>query len=136
MNADAALPQKGTRFTRSFTVTEAVHAGFIQLFNDRHPYHTDDTAARSRGFRGKIMHGNILSGFLSFFVGECLPIKTVVIQSQEINFHRPFYLHDALTLHAEVIDVYESVRTIEFRFFFENQDKLKIAKGRLNIGYL
>lgn len=128
--------QKGAAFARSFQVSEAVYAGFIQTFNDRNPYHVDDEAAQAKGFARKIMHGNILGGFLSYFIGECLPIKTAVIQSQEIQFHKPVYLNDTLMLHVEVIDFFESVNTAQLRFYFENQHSVRVAKGKMSIGFL
>jgi 3-hydroxybutyryl-CoA dehydratase len=132
---DNPLPE-GAKFTREFVVSESVYAGFIQTFNDRNPYHVSDDAARAKGFAGKIMHGNILNGFVSYFVGECLPIKSVVIQSQEIKFHKPVYLNDTVTLHAEVTEFHESVRTAEFSYHFVNQNNLKVARGKLFVGLL
>lgn len=82
------------------------------------------------------MHGNILNGFLSYFIGECLPVKTVVIQSQEIKFHKPVYLGDAVTLNAEVADFHESVRTAEIIFSFTNQQNIKVARGKMFIGLI
>src|ERR1051326_6481944 len=104
---------KGDAFQQQFIVSQAVYDGFISTFNDRNPFHVSDEAARQKGFAGKIMHGNILNGFLSFFIGECLPTKLVLIQSQEIEFHKPVYLNDVLTLHAQVADVFVSVKTVE-----------------------
>jgi len=127
---------KGEKFSQQFIVTQGVYEGFVQTFNDRNPYHVSDEAARQKGFAGKIMHGNILSGFLSFFIGECLPTKAVVIQSQEIKFHKPVYLNDALTLHAEVADVFESVNTAEMTFHFANQQAVKVARGKIFISLL
>lgn len=126
----------GAVFTQRFIVSQAVYDGFIATFNDRNPYHVNDAAAREKGFAGKIMHGNILSGFLSYFVGECLPTKCVVIQSQEIKFHKPVYLDDALTLHAEVADFFASVNTAEIAFQFENQHNAKVARGKMAVGLL
>ena len=127
---------KGDIFVRLFVVSQSVYEGFMQTFNDRNPYHVSDTAAQAAGFARKIMHGNILNGFLSYFVGECLPVKAVVIQSQEIKFHKPVYLDDTVTLHAEVADFHESVKTAEITFRFLNQNNLKVAKGRLLVGLL
>lgn len=127
---------KGTKFTHAFVLSEAVYSGFIQTFNDRNPYHVSDDAARAKGFAGKIMHGNILNCFLSYFIGECLPVKSVVIQSQEIKFHKPVYLNDTVTLHAEVADFHESVRTVEISFHFVNQNNVKVARGKIFIGLL
>ena len=117
-NSNTPLP-KGAKFSRQFVVSQSVYDGFIQTFNDRNPYHVSDDAAREKGFAEKIMHGNILNGFLSYFVGECLPVKAVVIQSQEIKFHKPVYLDDTVTLHAEVADFHESVKTAEITFRFQ-----------------
>ena len=127
---------KGAVFTHIFYVSEAVYIGFIKTFNDRNPYHMLDEVARAKGFASKIMHGNILCGFLSYFVGECLPVKTVIIHSQEIHFHKPVYLNDTVTLRAEIVDYFESVNTAHLRFHFENQDKQKVAKGKMSIGLL
>ena len=63
-------------------------------------------------------------------------MKTVVIQSQEIKFHKPVYLHDAVTLDAEVTDFHESVRTAEIAFQFLNQHGVKVARGKLMVGLL
>ena len=132
---DDGLP-KGANFSQQFVVSPAVYNGFLQTFNDRNPLHVSDTAARDQGFAGRIMHGNILNGFLSYFVGECLPNKAVVIQSQEIKYHKPVYLNDALTLRAEVADYFESVRTAEIAFQFLNQDGVKVARGKLSVSLL
>lgn len=128
--------QMGARFVQPFTVTEKVYEGFIELFKDSNPLHTDHGFAMSKGFKGRVMFGNILNGFISYFVGECLPIKNVIILAQEIKFSKPMYLNDRLNLNVEVTGVFESVGTIELGFFFTNQTHEKVAKGKLQIGVL
>jgi len=127
---------KGDVFTCSFNVSHDIYKGFIETFNDRNPLHTDEKFAVGKGFKEMVMHGNILNGFLSYFIGECLPSKNVLIQTQEIKYLKPVYMYDQLTLCAEIEDVYESVNTIDFKYYFENQDKLKVAKGKIQIGLL
>ena len=127
---------KGDLFAYSFKVSPDIYEGFISVFNDRNPLHTNEKFAIGKGFKEKVMHGNILNGFLSYFIGECLPVKDVLIQTQEIKFLKPVYINDQLTLCAEVEDVYESVNTIDFKYCFENQDKKKVAKGKIQIGLL
>ena len=90
----------------------------------------------SKGFTKKVMHGNILNGFISYFIGECLPVKDVLIQTQEIKYLKPVYVNDQLTLHAEIEEVFESVNTINFKYFFENHDKVKSSQGKIQIGLL
>ena len=126
----------GTRFERTFTVTPEIHGGFIALFGDSNPLHTDTDFALSKGFTGKVMHGNILNGFLSYFIGECLPMKNVIIHGQEIKYSKPVYLNDALVLKAKVDEVFESVSTMVFSFYFENAKNVKVAKGKVQIGVI
>jgi 3-hydroxybutyryl-CoA dehydratase len=127
---------KGDVFTCSFIVNPDIYKGFISTFNDKNPLHTNEKFALEKGFKEKVMHGNILNGFLSYFIGECLPSKNVLIQKQEIKFMKPVYLNDNLTLHATIEDIFDSVNTIEFKYFFENQDKIKVARGTIQIGLL
>ncbi|MBP6917402.1 MAG: hypothetical protein KBB94_00615 [Legionellaceae bacterium] len=119
-----------------FTVTDTVYQGFVQLFSDKNCLHTDKRYAQSKGFADVVMHGNILNGFLSHFIGECLPIKNVIIHSQEINYKKPVYQNDQLTFYAVVTEVIASVSVVMFNFYFENQHKIKVAKGKIQIGVL
>jgi len=127
---------KGQVFEHQYVVNEGVYQGFITLFRDRNPLHTDESFAKGKGFNSVVMHGNILNGFLSHFIGECLPQKNVVIQTQEIQYSKPVYLNDTLTLYVQVFDVFESVNAVELKFYFENQNKLKVAKGKVQIGQI
>ena len=128
--------KQGDTFTHSFVVSERTYNTFIELFEDRNPLHTDSSVAATHGFRDKVMHGNILNGFISFFVGECLPEKNVIIHSQQISYSKPVYMNDNLQFSAEISGVHESVNAIEFRFSFQNQDNVKVASGKIQIGVL
>jgi len=128
--------KKGDNFKFGFKVTQEIHTNFIGLFNDNNPLHTDHQFALNKGFNGRVMHGNILNGFISFFIGECLPTKDVIIHSQEIFFKNPVYLNDELSFNATVIETYESVNTIVFNFTFKNDKEKIVAKGKIQIGEL
>lgn len=133
---EEGMVKKGDIFCHSFVVTEKIWQGFMELFGDRNPIHTDRAYAQGKGFKDIIMFGNILNGFLSFFIGELLPLKNVIIHTQEIKFANPVYLNDTLKFVAEVIDISESVNVIEFKYYFQNQNNLKVAKGKIQIGIL
>jgi 3-hydroxybutyryl-CoA dehydratase len=127
---------KNTEFELPFIISEDVYEGFVILFNDKNPLHMDENYAIEKGFKGKVMHGNILNGFLSYFIGECLPIKNVIIHSQDIKFCKPVYLNDKLLFNAKVHDIFESVNVAEIKFYFTNSDSIKVAKGTINIGVI
>ncbi len=128
--------RKGDVFKQTFQLTEKIYRGFIELFSDRNPLHVDPVFARSKGFESTVMHGNILGGFLSYFVGECLPIKNVIIHSQEIKFLKPVSLNDTLLFSAVIRDVYDSVGVVEFGFDFTSGEGIKVAKGTVSVGVL
>ena len=123
-------------FHRRFVVTEHIQECFIEIFKDRNPLHLDDGFAISKGFQGRVMHGNILGGFLSYFIGECLPTKDVIIHSQEIQYKHAIYMNDALDFEAKVVGVYESVGAVEFKFIFRNSEGKIVSKGMIQIGLL
>lgn len=128
--------QKGEIFEHRFKVSEQVYKGFIELFNDKNPLHTNSEFAKEKGFEAIVMHGNILNGFISYFVGECLPLKNLVIHSQEIKYINPVYLNEELNFHAEITDVFQSVNVIEFKFKFLSANEKKAASGKINIGII
>ncbi len=125
----------GDQFNASFCITQKIYSGFIDLFKDNNPLHTDRNFSISKGFEQSVMHGNILCGFISYFIGECLPVKNVIIHKQSINFHKPVYLNDHLNFEAEIVDIFHSVNSIEFKFrFIKEIDQLLVAKGTIQIG--
>jgi 3-hydroxybutyryl-CoA dehydratase len=128
--------KEGDSFEHTFTVSEAVHTGFVEIFQDRNPLHTDARFAQAKGFRGEVMHGNILNGFLSYFIGECLPTKDVIIHAQSIKFSLPVYMNDELAFSARIVGFFESVNTYEFKFSFRNKEGKAVAKGDIQIGIL
>lgn len=124
------------QFYQQFVLSDQTYTGFINLFEDRNPLHTDDQFAIAKGFERKVMHGNILNGYLSYFIGECLPLKDVIIHTQNIQFKNPVYLNDVLYFEALVSDVFESVNAVEFKFIFKKQESTTVAKGKIQIGLL
>lgn len=128
--------REGDIFRHAFAVTPEVYEGFINVFGDRHPLHMDGHYARSKGFRDRVMYGNILNGFLSYFVGECLPVKDVIIYAQTIKYSSPVYLGDELQFDAVLSGVFESVHTYEFKYTFNNKEGKTVARGTVQVGLI
>lgn len=123
-------------FEQTFIVSDEIYQGFGNLFKDFNPLHTNNNFAREKGFKGAVMYGNILNGFLSYFIGECLPTKNVIIHSQEINFKNAVYLGNKLHFKATVVGVFESVNVVEFKYEFRNEEQKITAKGKISIGII
>lgn len=126
----------GDVFNQVFCISSEIYQGFMDLFQDKSSLHTNPEFAKFYGFKDCVMHGNILNGFLSYFIGECLPNKKVLIHSQEIQFKNPVYLGDRLDFNAKVVEIYESVAAVEFKYEFKNTDAKMVAKGKIQVGIL
>lgn len=125
----------GDVFTREFTVDARMHAAFTDVFNDRNELHVDDDYARRHGFKEKVMHGNILGGFVSYFVGEGLPVRNTIIMTQEMKFREAVYMNDTLQFSAKIAEVYESVSAYVIKFTFSKAQKV-VASGSVQIGLI
>jgi acyl dehydratase len=123
----------GDTFNSEFILSKDIYDGFINIFNDKNPMHVDLEFAQNYGYSSVVMHGNILNGFISYFIGEELPVKEIVILSQDIKFNNPVYLNDILQLNVSVFEIYESVNVINFKFKFINQKNITVAKGKFQI---
>lgn len=123
----------------TYKVTPYVYYSFQRCSNDFNPLHTDEMYASEKGFTGQVMYGNILNAFVSHFVGMLLPSREVMIQSQDISYHKPVYLNDEILLEAGIETVSEAVNIIEYKFKFRRLTSEKselVAKGHVQIGLL
>lgn len=125
--------QLNQKFQHQFQIDDKIYNGFITVFNDRNALHINEEFAQNKGFRSKVMHGNILNGFLSFFIGELLPTENVMILSQHINFKNPVYLDDVLNFEAVVDEQSEAVQVNTFKFKFINAENKTVAAGKIQI---
>lgn len=120
-------------FQHQFTIDSLICESFIEIFKDKNALHTNEEFAKEKGFAGKVMHGNILNGFISYFVGELLPSEEVMILSQTINFKNPVYLNDILDFEAKVIEQSEAVKVDVIKFKFVNSSLKVVASGKIQI---
>jgi acyl dehydratase len=127
--------QEGDVFEVMYQITPKVYEMYTEGFNDKNPLHTNDAFAKEKGFPSVVMHGGILTGFLSNFIGEQLPIKNVMIQSYKIAFVKPVYLNYTLVFKAKITGVFESVNCVVFKYSFEHES-LVVCKGEINIGII
>ncbi len=126
--------REGEEHSRVYRITAAMHKAFLDVFGDRNPIHLDSQVASDRGFRGPVMHGGILNGLLSHFVGMVFPGDRSLLLSSELRFHHPAYLEDEILLHAKVEQLQETHQTVVLRLRFEHVgQKLLLASGQAMI---
>ena len=120
-------------FEETFEISKELVDNFIELSNDRNPLHTTDLYAIEKGFDSRVVQGNLQNCFISYFIGECLPSKNVMILSQTINFKNPVYINDVLVFKAKITGIFESVGLIEFDYEFKNQLNKVVSNGVIKI---
>ena len=123
-------------YQHKFVVTQTVYDGFQQCSGDFNPLHTNRDFATSKGFHQCVMYGNILNGFVSYFIGMLLPSQEVIIHSQDIVFKNPVFLNDELDFTAKVEDISEVVSTVVFKYAFRNSTGKLVARGHVQIGVI
>jgi len=124
------LEESSSSIIHTYKVTPEVYYSFQR---------TDQKYASDKGYTGTVMYGNILNAFISHFVGMLLPSREVMIQSQDINFHKPVYLNDEIQLEARIEQVSEAVNIIIYKLKFRRMHEGKtelVAKGHVQIGLL
>lgn len=129
------LAAQSASITHTYQVSAEVYVAFQTVSGDYNPLHTDLEFATRKGFESKVMYGNILNAFISHFVGMLLPSQDVMILSQDINYHKPVYLNDAITLKASIDDISEAVGYISYKLVFY-REKERVAKGHVQISVL
>jgi len=75
---------------------------FAALSGDDNPLHMDATFARQHGFKGRVVHGMLIGGFLSRMLGTRLPGPGVVWLSQSLRFVRPVYVDEEIEVVVQV----------------------------------
>ena len=106
--------------THNYIITESVYKSFLCAFGDESPIHVDENEARAAGFPTVVMHGNILNGFISHFVGMIYPGRQSLLMSVDIRYVNPSYMNDEIEIKAKVVHFLESKKVIELLLMLNN----------------
>lgn len=119
--------QEHSEHSHVYTIDEDVYHALITAFRDRSPIHVDEAYAREAGFSGCVMHGAILNGFLSHFVGMHFPGRKSLILTVSLNYHNPTYLGDEIELTARVRQKVETGQVVVLDVKFVNRTADRVA---------
>ncbi len=126
--------REGHRTSHDYVITPQVFDHFLAAFEDTNPVHVSDAAAQARGFPERIMHGMILGGFLSHFIGVHFPGTDAVLQSVQLQFKSPCHIGDKITISAEVVQVVDAVRVLALDLTLRNTSRDRIAaKAKIQV---
>lgn len=125
---------EGAEVSQDYVITPTVYSNFLQTFGDRSPIHVEDGYARERGFEGRVMHGAILNGFVSHFVGMVLPGRRSLLLSVDLRYGSPSYLEDQIRIRGKVSQKVDAQRVVVLTFEIENLTRgSRAATGRAQV---
>ena len=118
------------------TITSDFMDKFYDITKDCNPMHHNDEYASSKGYKGRIAFGMLVSSFLSTLAGVYLPGEHCIIHSVEVKFKNPVYVNDKLTISGTVKSIDERFHTIEVQINITNQNSEKVVRGTMICGVI
>jgi 3-oxoacyl-[acyl-carrier protein] reductase len=94
------------------TITGEDVDAFAALSGDDNPLHMDEPYARANGFQGRVVHGMLLSAWLSRVLGTHFPGPGVLWLSQNTRFSRAVYIGDSVEVLVRVKHKAVELRTL------------------------
>ncbi len=124
----------GMKESRDYAIAPEVYEHFLAAFQDYSPVHVDEDFAKALGFSGKVMHGSLLNGFVSHFVGMYFPGKLSLLLSVDLRFSNPSYLGDSITIDAVVSQKSDAQKVIVLDATLTNTTRnRRAARGRTQV---
>jgi 3-hydroxybutyryl-CoA dehydratase len=126
---------EGQSFSYNLNISEKMVDSFAELTGDISPLHVDKDFAFKRGFKDRVVHGAMLCGFISRFVGVHLPGRNSLIHSINIKYLRPTYVNEVITITGEIDQISLSVKTIVIKILIvSSKSQSTLAKCKLTVG--
>jgi acyl dehydratase len=130
--AFAELKQGDTVRWRHEVTAEEVDS-FARLSGDVNPLHLDDAFGQQHGFRGRVVHGALMSAFISRVLGTELPGPGCLWLSQSMRFTQPVYIADPIEVVVRVVHKSESLRTLLLETTVENLRGETVLEGEAKV---
>ncbi len=114
-------------FTKTVTETDVyLYAG---ITGDLKPAHINQTYAAGTFFKGRIVHGMLLGGFISAVLGMQLPGPGTIYLGQELKFLAPVRMGDTITARVEVVEMIREKNRLRLRTICKNQEGTVVLDG-------
>jgi acyl dehydratase len=128
----AELKQGDTVRWRHEVTAEEVDS-FARLSGDVNPLHLDDAFGQQHGFRGRVVHGALMSAFVSRVLSTELPGPGCLWLSQSMRFTQPVYIADPIEVVVRVVHKSESLRTLLLETTIKNLRGETVLEGEAKV---
>ena len=118
------------------TIVPSMLEKFLEISSDINPLHLDETYAQEKGFDSRVVYGLLTSSFYSTLVGVYLPGKYCILQGIDIQFSKPVYINDSLTVTGKISYINDAYKQIEIKATIINQTGKKVSKATIKTGII
>ena len=117
---------KTAHFSKTLSETDLyLYAG---ITGDLNPVHVDEEYAKNTKFKKRIAHGLLTASYICMPLGMYLPGPGTIQISQFLEFMRPVYIGDTISVNLEVTEILEKGR-IKIRPLLKNQNNETVIDG-------
>ncbi|MGD2273000.1 MAG: MaoC family dehydratase [Desulfobacterales bacterium] len=113
----------------SKTISESDVYLFAGITGDFNPAHVDEEYAKNTYFKTRIVHGMLVSSFISTVIGTMLPGPGSVYMKQEVNFLAPVRIGDTITACAEISKIIADKKRVRLKTYCLNQEGETVLDG-------
>ena len=99
----------------SVCITEKMLRSFLSITQDTNPLHNDEQYAINKGYSGKVVYGMLTAAFLSTLAGVYLPGEKSLIYSIDVDFTKPVFIGDVLTIIGQVNELDDRFRSMKIK---------------------
>lgn len=97
------------------TITQEDVKQFAELTGDHNPLHIDAQFGAQSQFGKNIVYGILAGSLFSTLVGMYCPGRNALYMSQILQFKKPMFYGDTVTVRGTVTDKHDSIRLITMR---------------------
>lgn len=108
---------------------------FLQLTGDTNPLHCEPAYAKENNFPDIVVYGMLTSSFYSKLVGVYLPGKYCLLQECQINYRKPVYIGDHLTVKGVIREIQKEIRRVTVKAQIINQNNEKVSDAKIVVKY-
>jgi acyl dehydratase len=111
-------------------VTPEAVRSFMEVSGDDAPLHRDASFARARGFDGPLIHGALLTAYVSRLVGTRIPGVDALLERIDLSFRAPCYAPCRLRIVGRVRQISEAVASVALDITISAEALGVVATGK------
>ena len=127
----------GQNKVQQYSISPGDLTRYIQLTGDTNPLHQDAAFARKKGFETVVVHGFLVGGIISRFLGVDFIGDNCVIHSVSLQFSKPCYPGEPIEIEGAVTQKTEFGKTLTIALEVRKvSGQGIICKGKAQVGIL